>query len=189
MTNGPIVGVLLAAGRSVRFGRDKLLVPLPNGTPIGIVALENLAAAVDAVVAVVRPGDAALAAALTARGARVTECPLAGEGMAESLSWGVRSSPTAAAWLVALADMPWVRSATIGRIADALRSGASVAAPIWQGRQGHPVGFAASHYAELIELEGDVGAKRIIGRHRLSTIEADDDGVLRDIDAPQDVGA
>ena len=70
--HGPIVGVLLAAGSASRFGGEKLLAPLPDGTPIGVAALEHLAAAVDSVVAVVRPHDAPLAAALAARGARIT---------------------------------------------------------------------------------------------------------------------
>ena len=187
MTDGPIVGVLLAAGRSTRFGSDKLLVQLEDGTLIGVAAFENLAAAVDAVVAVVRPGDAALAAALGAHGARVTECPNAAEGMGESLAWGVRGSPTAMAWLIALADMPWVRPAAIERVVDALRRGAPIAAPTWRGRQGHPVGFAARHYAELIALSGDVGARPVIERHGVLLVDAEDSGVVRDVDAPQDL--
>jgi molybdenum cofactor cytidylyltransferase len=187
MTVGPIVGVLLAAGRSTRFGSDKLLVPLEDGTPIGVAALKNLAAAVDAVVAVVRPGDAVLAAALAAHGARVTECPNAAEGMGESLAWGVRGSPTAAARLIALADKPWMRPAAIERVVGALRRGAPIAAPGWQGRQGHPVGFAALHYPELIALSGDLGARPVIERHGVLLVEAEDSGVVRDVDAPQDL--
>ena len=187
MTDGPIVGVLLAAGRSTRFGSDKLLVPLEDGTPIGVAALKSLVTAVDAVVAVVRPGDTALAAALAAQGARATECPNAAEGMGESLAWGVRGSPTAAAWLIALGDMPWTRPAAIERVVDALRRGAPIAAPSWQGRQGHPVGFAARHYAELIALSGDLGARPVIERHGVLLVDADDSGVVRDVDAPQDL--
>jgi len=188
MTGGPIVGVFLAAGRSVRFGSDKLLAPLGDGTPLAVAALGNLSAAVDGVIAVVRPGDAALAAALAAQGARVTEFAGAAEGMGASLAWGVRSAPIAAAWLVALADMPWIRPATVGRVVDALRRGASIAAPAWQGRQGHPVGFSARHYAALIALGGDIGAKRVIERHEVFPVDAEDAGVVRDVDVPQDLG-
>src|SRR5213075_1621091 len=130
MEEGAIVGVLLAAGSATRFGGDKLLAPLVDGTPIGVAALRNLAPAVDVVLAVVRTGDNALAAALAAGGARVTVCPQAAEGMGASLAWGVRSAPIAAAWLVALADMPWVRPTTVGMVVDALRRGASIAAPV-----------------------------------------------------------
>jgi molybdenum cofactor cytidylyltransferase len=187
MTGGPIVGILLAAGRSARFGRDKLLVALADGTPMAIAALGNLAAAVDSVVAVVRPGDAEIATALAAQGARITECPRAAEGMGESLAWGVRAAPAVRGWVIALADMPWISSAMISRIVGALRAGGAIAAPSWQGRRGHPVGFAADYYGELIALSGDEGARPVVGRHEVTLIPAQDAGVLRDVDMPADL--
>ncbi|TMG86922.1 MAG: nucleotidyltransferase family protein [Betaproteobacteria bacterium] len=187
MQREPIVGILLAAGSASRFGGDKLLAPLSDGMQVGVAALRNLAAAVDAVVAVVRPGDDALAAALAARGARVTACPRAGEGMGASLAWGVRAAPLAAGWVIALADMPWIQSATIARVADALRGHATIAAPSWRSSRGHPVGLASGFYAELSALTGDEGAKAILGRHRVALIATEDAGVLRDVDTLPDL--
>jgi molybdenum cofactor cytidylyltransferase len=109
--------------------------------------------------------------------------------MGESLAWGVRAAPAAAAWLIALADMPWVQSATVDRVGDALRQGAPIAAPTWQGARGHPVGFAASFYAELIALTGDEGAKPVVARHGASLVATEDAGVLRDVDTPRDLEA
>ena len=60
-SGAPIVGILLAAGSASRFGGGKLLATLPDGTAVGVAALRNLLAAVDAVIAVVRPGDDVLA--------------------------------------------------------------------------------------------------------------------------------
>jgi molybdenum cofactor cytidylyltransferase len=188
MRGDPIIGVLLAAGSASRFGGGKLLAALPDGTPIGLAALHCLASAVDGVVAVVRPGDDALAAAMAARGARVTECPHASDGIGASLAWGVRATPVAAGWLIALADMPWVQPATLSAVVDALRGGATIAAPSHLGRRGHPVGFAAALYGELIALSGDEGAKAILGRHSPVLIETRDGGVLRDVDTRQDLG-
>lgn len=187
MRGGPIVGILLAAGSASRFGGEKLLAPLPDGTPIGIAALEHLAAAVDAVVAVVRPQDELLADAFAARGARVTACLWAADGMGMSLAWGIRAAPAAAAWVIALADMPWVQPATIARVVDALRRGAAIAAPCRLGTRGHPVGFAADRYAELIVLTGDNGARPIVARHQAVLIESEDAGILRDVDTRQDL--
>ena len=107
--------------------------------------------------------------------------------MGESLAWGVRAAPAAAAWLIALADMPWVQPTTVGRVGDALRQGALIAATTWQGVRGHPVGFAASLYTELIALTGDEGAKSVIARHGASPVAADDAGALRDVDTRQDL--
>jgi molybdenum cofactor cytidylyltransferase len=187
MERGPIVGVLLAAGSATRFGGDKLLAPLADGTSIGVAALLNLARAVDVVLAVVRPGDDALASALEAGGARVTVCPQAAEGMGASLAWGVRAAPLAAGWLIALADMPWIQTATIARIVEALRAGAPIVAPSWRDSRGHPVGLASRFFGELSALSGDEGAKAILRRHNPTLIATEDAGVLRDIDTPQDL--
>ena len=187
MHSGPIVGILLAAGRSTRFGKDKLLVPLADGVPVAVAALRNLAPAVDEVVAVVRPRDERLAAALKAGGARVTACPRASEGMGTSLAWGVRAAPLARAWLVALADMPWIRTTSAARVADAMKNGAAIAAPGRRAARGHPVGFAAPFYADLAALSGDEGAKAILSRQRIEIVDTDDAGVLRDVDTPEDL--
>src|SRR5258706_15796476 len=106
MRGAPAVGILLAAGSATRFGGDKLLATLPDGTPIAVAALNHLGATVDADVAVVRPRDAALAAALATAGARVTACPCAAAGLGASLAWGVRAAPLAAGALIAPPDMP-----------------------------------------------------------------------------------
>jgi molybdenum cofactor cytidylyltransferase len=187
MRRGPIVGVLLAAGSATRFGADKLNAPLPGGVPVGIAALKHLRAAVDEVIAVVRPGDASLAGALQSHGARISVCPGAADGMGVSLAWGVRAAPVAAGWVIALADMPWVRSETIAAVVAALESGAMVAAPECAGTRGHPVGFAASLYAELIALTGDEGAKSILARHPPKLLATEDTGILRDVDTPADL--
>lgn len=189
MREGPIIAILLAAGTASRFGGEKLLAPLGDGTPVGIAALDQLAPTVDGVVAVVRRDDDILAAAFAARGARITLCRHATDGLGASLAWGVRASPVAAAWLIALADMPWVQSATIARVVDALRRGATIAAPSRQGTRGHPVGFAADCYAELIALTGDDGARSVLARHPVTLIDTDDTGILRDVDTRQDLEA
>ena len=187
MRRGPVVGVLLAAGSATRFGADKLNAPLPGGTRLGIAALEHLRGAVDEVVAVVRPDAASLAGALQSHGARITVCPGAADGMGLSLAWGVRAAPVAAGWVIALADMPWVRSETVAAVVAALASGANVAAPECGGTRGHPVGFAASLYAELIALTGDEGAKSVLARHPPKLLVTEDPGILRDVDTPTDL--
>jgi len=182
-----MVGLLLAAGSSTRFGGDKLLAMLPDGTPIGVAAARHLLAAVDSVVAVVRPDDNSLADALADEGARITVCAGASEGMGASLAWGVRAAPTARSWLVVLADMPWIEPRTIARVGRALDEGAAIAAPTWRNARGHPVGFTASFYAALSALSGDEGAKTILAQQRVELIAVDDPGVVRDVDRPEDL--
>jgi molybdenum cofactor cytidylyltransferase len=191
-----LFGILLAAGRSERFGRDKLVAPLPGpigdipaGTPIGVAACRHLAAALPEVLAVVRPGDATLAALLRDAGARVVECAEAAEGMGASLACGVRSTPDADGWLIALADMPSIKPATITMLASALQRGADIVAPQYDGQRGHPVGFARRHQAALASLRGDEGARAIMlaNRATLTLQTTDDPGVLHDIDTPTEL--
>ena len=185
----PIVGILLAAGSATRFGGDKLLAPLEGGTPLGVRALINLAACVDRVVAVVRPGDQALARALLGHGAEVTFCTYAALGMGQSLAWAIRATPLAKAWVIALADMPWIQVATTRRIVDALESGFALVAASHHGIRGHPVGFSRPYYGDLAALSGDEGAKAILraDERELQLVEVDDAGVSRDVDTPADL--
>jgi molybdenum cofactor cytidylyltransferase len=185
----PIIGILLAAGASRRFGADKLTHILPDGDQVAVRACRNLLAGTDGVLAVVRPGSEELAARLQTEGAEVRICADAGQGMGASLAFGIHARPEAAGWLVALADMPWIMPATICRVADELRLGALIAAPCWQGQRGHPVGFSHVLGPDLTALSGDAGAKSVIQAHleQLRLVDCDDPGVLRDIDKPQDL--
>jgi molybdenum cofactor cytidylyltransferase len=187
----PIIGLLLAAGASRRYGADKLAQPLPDGAPVAVRACRNLLAGTDGVLAVVRPGSERLAEQLRAEGAEVVVCPDADLGMGHSLAFGIRARPDAAGWLVALADMPWLSPATVRAVADALRTGAPIAAPCRDGRRGHPVGFARSFGPELAALTGDSGAKDLIQRNLplLHLLECDDPGLFRDIDRPAELAS
>lgn len=186
-----IVGILLAAGAGRRFGGDKLSHALPDGECVAVRAYRNLAAEVERVVAVVRPGCGVLAARLQAEGAEVAVCVDAEQGMGVSLAFAISLCPKADGWVIALADMPWIAPATIRAVTDSLRAGAVIVAPSWQGQRGHPVGFSQRLAAELRALSGDAGAKEVIQRHQqqLSLLACDDPGILRDIDKPEDLCA
>lgn len=184
-----IVGVLLAAGAGRRFGAAKLLHPLPHGTPVGLAAARSLIQALPEALAVVRPGDSTLSTALAACGLRVIENPAAEQGMGGSLAAGIAAAPDADGWLIALADMPWVRPATIRSLAEALRDGASMVAPVCDGRRGHPVGFASQWGSRLCDLSGDQGARALLTDHAAQLVlrPTNDRGVLYDIDHPADL--
>jgi len=196
MSVARIAGVLLAGGRGERFGGGKLLAPVQrtegdvaSGTPVGVAACRHLAAALTRTIAVVRPGDPALAAALAAAGARVVVCARATEGMGASLACGVTATADADGWIVALADMPWVQTATIAAVAAALAAGADIVAPRHDGQRGHPVGFARRHGPALAALAGDEGARSVVAAHAggVQVIDVGDAGVLRDVDRLSDL--
>lgn len=184
-----IVGILLAAGTGSRFRGDKLLYPLPDGTPIGIAAAVNLKSACSDTIAVLRPRDDELADLLAAAGCEIVFCPDANEGMGHSLAAGVQATPDTSAWIVALADMPFIASASYRAVLSRLRAGAALAATEYQGQRGHPVGFSCVWFDQLKAVTGDQGGRAIIEKHRdkLILCPVDDAGVIRDIDIPEDV--
>ena len=185
-----IVGVLLAAGRGERFGDHKLLARLPNGTAIGVAAARNLIDALPDCIAVLRPGDEILASLLAAEGLRIVVNPHADDGMGTSLARGVEATE-ADGWVIALADMPVIRPATIQAVAEALVAGAALAAPVCRGERGHPIGFARRFRAALTACVGDRGGRDILAQHskELRLIDVDDPGVLVDIDREGDIAA
>lgn len=191
-----VVGILLAAGFSTRFGTNKLLAPLPGGAaeggaPVAVASARHLAEALPESVAVVRPRAQKVAQLLREAGCRTVVCKNAAQGMGTSLAAGVRAAGDADGWVVALADMPFVRAETIRRIAMALEEGAAIAAPAFGGERGHPVGFARRFRDDLLALTGDEGARQILKAYPecVTLYESDDRGVLRDIDVPGDLGS
>ncbi len=185
-----IAGVLLAAGASSRFGGDKRLHRLADGMGMALAALHPLRNVLDEVIAVVRPGDGVLATQLDSAGARVVVAHDWRNGMGSSLAFGVGAlDARVTACLIALADMPFVRTATVSRTAAPLLQGASLVAPVYRGSRGHPVGFAAEWFSILRRLRGEHGARDLLAVHRdrLTLVEVDDPGILLDIDYPEDL--
>jgi molybdenum cofactor cytidylyltransferase len=189
-------GILLAAGFSRRFGENnKLLHPLADGRPIALAAAQNLIQALPTVIAIVRPENHDLAELLMVAGLQVFACGEHEQEMADSLAAVVRYSSVFAAsdkgFVIALADMPYIRPETILAVANALASGASIVVPTYQNQRGHPVGFAAKYRNELEALRGDEGARSILKRHQseIYMLECDDAGILADIDTPSDLKA
>ena len=184
-----IVGLLLAAGSAKRFGSDKLLHPLQHGVPIAVQAARHLRKELPEIFAALRPGAEPLADLLRAEGCKVAVCANADEGMGASLACAVRAAGAADGYLVALADMPFVRPSSIAAVRDTLAGGAAIAAPYFRTRRGHPVGIAGSFFGRLVELAGDEGARSILTAHEaeLVKVPVGDPGVIRDIDQPGDL--
>jgi molybdenum cofactor cytidylyltransferase len=184
-------GILLAAGRGSRFdqaGRqNKLLQQLPDGETVVAHAAKNLRAALCHTLAVIPAGSPLLSAHLSSQGIAVSKCLDAASGMAASLVHGLQQTRNALGWVIALGDMPFVRSDTITALVDALRQGADIAIPCYRGRRGNPVAFSRRHLDQLLELSGDIGARQLVQTHPAQEIDVDDPGICLDIDTVDDL--
>lgn len=190
----PPTVIVLAAGRGSRFNAPahKLLQPFGSSTVLGT-ALEH---AIETGLQL----RVVTTAAVTAEARRhvaqrdIVELPevtgTTGEtlGMGFSIASGVAASPDAGGWLILPGDMPSVKPATLLAVAARLPQHAVVYAQ-HIGRRGHPVGFAAELYSELVQLSGDEGARRLVARYPSFGVEVDDAGVLIDVDTLDDLAA
>lgn len=191
-----MVGILLAAGFSLRFGStNKLLQCLPDGRPIALASAENLIKAIPVSIAVLRPKNKDLTELLINVGLNIVFCTEYNQEMADSLATGIRFSVNFEAandgFVIALADMPYIQTETIVAVANKVADGASIVIPTYQNQRGHPVGFSAKFRSELENLQGDEGARSIIKRYtdELLLLPTDDAGILVDIDTPNDLSA
>ena len=187
-----LAALVLAAGSASRFGGGKLLADW-QGAPLLHAALAAAQAAPVASVTVVTGAEeAAVAACVRAfdPAIRLVQAHDHAEGLAASLRAGIASLPaeTAAAF-VFLGDMPRVPRAVLGPLAQAVAAGAPAAAPTFAGTRGNPVVLSCALFGEVRALSGDVGARPLLQRlgARLALVEAPDDGVLFDVDRPEDL--
>ena len=190
MKNEPAVVVLAAgAGSRYRGTRHKLSEKL-GGDTVLVRTLRNAIASEMSVVLVISEALIAEAKGLVApRDMVVVDArSQVGWGMGDSIAAGVSIHASATGWLVLPADMPLVRPSSLRAVAAALDQ-QPIAFAQHRGRRGHPVGFGAELFSELVMLKGDEGARRLLARYPTAAVELDDPGVLFDIDTVDDLAA
>ncbi len=184
-----IAAVVLAAGGARRFGSPKLLVPLA-GRPVLRWTVERvLASRAAEVLVVVGPERDAVCAALDGLAVRLVPNERWAEGMSTSLRAGLQSvAPGTTGVLVVLGDQPSVSPLVCDRLIGALTSrGRPIVVPSYRGVRGHPVGFAAELFPELLAIDGDSGARSVVERdpRRVCAVEFAF-SVPPDLDTPAD---
>jgi len=180
--------IVLAAGRGSRFLGDqhKLDQAIGTNTVLGCTVRRAVETQLPVVVVTVAARAAALSRQLATRDIVVVSDEEAARGMGHSIAAGVAERSGAPGWLVLPGDMPMVRSDSLLAVATALEQHA-VAHAQYRGRRGHPVGFSAELYTELVLLDGDDGARKLVARYPAHGQEVDDPGVLLDIDTVADL--
>ncbi|WP_263140495.1 nucleotidyltransferase family protein [Pseudomonas sp. RIT-PI-AD] len=180
-----VIALILAAGRGRRFGRDKRLARLPDGTPLLAASLAQARRCFAEVAVVLREDDDAQALGIPAE-VRVIRCAEADLGMGHSLAAGARAlrERPARALAVLLGDMPWIAEGSLRRLACAAEA-THILFPRYRGERGHPVLFGRLFWGALETLEGDRGARELLQERPecCVAIDLDDPGVLRDVDS------
>ena len=160
---------------------------------MALTAARNLRAAVDDLLVGVQADASTLIRLLEGDGFRVQACPQAALGMGYTLATLAQAVPAVfphwpdAALMVARADLPALQPDTLRAVRTPLGAGAALVRPRYQGRAGHPVGFAARYRAERACLQGDTGARDLLAQadDACHWIACNDPGVLLDIDTEE----
>ena len=183
----PTILVLAAgAGRRYRGACHKLEEPLGASTVLGATLRHASQTQLPLLVVTTAARTVLVAKQVATRDILVLSDADAVRGMGDSIAAGVAERSGASGWLVLPGDMPLVTPGSMLAVATALEQYPVVYAQ-HRGRRGHPVGFSAELYSELVRLSGDDGARRIMARYPAQGVELDDSGVLLDVDTVADL--
>jgi molybdenum cofactor cytidylyltransferase len=186
-----IAGLVLAAGRSTRMGGPNKLLEEINGKPlVRIVAEQALASRASPVIVVTGHQRERVERALAGLRVSLVHNADFADGLSTSLKAGIKAVPADAdGVIVALGDMPQVSATLLDRLIAAFdpEHGALVVVPTFDGKRGNPVLWARRFFADLMAVEGDVGARHLIAGYAeaVTDVPVDDAAALTDIDTPE----
>jgi len=192
-----VVAVILAAGRSTRMGgANKLLADddADSGGEAVIVRVAKaaLASRADPVIVVTGHEAESVKQALDGLDVRFTGNPDYRDGLSTSLRAGIGAvGEEAAGALVLLGDMPRVSAGLIDALIERFHAEGdnAICRPVHGGRPGNPVLWPKDLFREIMAIEGDTGARALLGRfsERVRLVETEDAGIHFDIDTRADL--
>jgi molybdenum cofactor cytidylyltransferase len=176
-----LAAIVLAAGHARRFGADKLAAGF-NGRPLLAHAIETARAAPVESVFVVCRAPPPLLPDLPVETVRI-----ASDALSDSLRAGIGPAAGYDGAFIFLGDMPLVPHALAGELAARIGEGYACL-PRFGGKPGHPVLLAARAFPDVLALEGDAGAGKLLrARDDVVFVDTDDEGVLLDVDCAEDL--
>jgi molybdenum cofactor cytidylyltransferase len=185
-----VAALILAAGRSTRFGTANKLLAKVAGVPmvVYVVRLAKAAGIAEPLIIIGHERDA-VEATLVEEGGRFLHNPDYAAGLSTSLRAGIAAlPPDVGAAFVMLGDMPRVKPATLRVMLVALTEApdAQAIVPSFSGHWGNPVLLRRSLFPALATLTGDQGARKLLEtlREAVHEVPVDDAGVLMDFDTP-----
>ncbi len=189
-----ICALVPAAGMSTRMGSPKQLLPFGGKTVLQTVVDTLLEANLDGILVVLGHKADTVRGSLAERPVKFHVNPDYRKGMFSSILCGLSSlAESADAALIALGDQPHIRSSVVRKVAAAYHNGKKgIVVPVYGGKRGHPALVDLGRYfPEIQSLTGEYGLKPVMRGYPDDTLEVDveDEGVLRDIDTPEEYRA
>jgi molybdenum cofactor cytidylyltransferase len=182
--------VILAAGGSTRLGRPKQLLEFKGRTLIERAVETALAANCEFVTVVLGNNFAEIEARIERFPVRLCRNRSWKSGMASSIRAGIEDleNENINAVVIMLCDQPLIESRHLRLLVEKFeRTGKPLVASVYRDICGVPALFAREMFPELLNLEGDRGARRIIERHIGSVEKVPVPEAKFDIDTPADL--
>lgn len=189
MNPGGMVGVVLGAGRSSRFGAPKQLLPFEDTTLLGQVVRNANVSNLDQVVVVLGRASEDLRASVDFGRAVVVENTAYGTGCASSLLAGMEAAgESCEALILLLGDQPGVRPEFINfALAEWRRERPWAFVTSYREKLGHPFIFAREAFDDLRELHGDKAVWKLIEAYPDRVMRVEIEAALPpDVDTPED---
>jgi len=186
--------VILAAGRSARMGRPKLLLPWGETSVLGHLIGQWRALGAKQVAVVCAPGDRAIQAELDRLGFAEKDRiinPTPERGMFSSIQCAAQWPGWQAAlthWAIVLGDQPHLRPQTLRQVLDfSAAHPTKVCQPARRGHGRHPVLLPKTVLRQLAGSTAATLKEFLVARSREASLcEVDDPGMEVDIDRPED---
>lgn len=180
-----VAAIVLAAGKSARMGRQKILLPWGDTTVFGKVLQTLRGAGVKEIIAV---ANSAVADQIAAYGLRVASNDRG--GMIESLKTGLGAlNPSAQAALVCLGDQPQIEEGTVKAVCEAFqRSESNIVIPSYRMRRGHPWLAARALWGEILALDETQSMRGFLNARagEIEYVNVETPTILQDLDTPED---
>jgi molybdenum cofactor cytidylyltransferase len=186
-----IAAVVLGAGKSSRMGGPNKLLAEIGGKPLVRIVVEAaLASRARPVIVVTGHQRDKVEAVLAGLPVKFAHNPHYADGLGTSLRAGIAAlPPDVDGAIVCLGDMPQVDAELIDRLIGAFDPdhGALVVVPTIDGKRGNPVVWSRRFFPDLVAVEGDIGARHLIGRYTEAVAEVPLTGTaaLTDVDTPE----
>lgn len=183
----PIAGIILAAGKSSRFGKPKQLLDWKGEPFVRVVARTALRAGLSPVIVVTGAHHQQIEEELKDLDVLIVRNEEWKTGQGSSIKAGVSSVSTECGGAIfLLADQPHMGASIIHALTEKHAEGLHpIVAPMVLDRRANPVLFDRAAFSDLMQIEGDTGGRAIFHKHRVEYLPWHDDGLLLDVDTPE----
>lgn len=181
-----ISAILLAAGESKRMNGENKLAKKIQGIPLINRSVKNIIASTVDELIIVLGYQKEIIEKIIDKNEKIKFVfnKEFENGMASSIKVGLNHlSKNSEVFFICLGDMPMVNPDIYNQLIKS-RNRKDIIVPIYKNQQGNPVLFSISMKQKIMDISGDVGAKKILklNKDKILNIEIDDQSITKGFD-------